>query len=60
MTWAIEDHDGEVVDIAIQRLRDDLQVLSDRAVEVDLPGRRLSDDQLLHIGIGRVQETTFF
>ena len=54
VTRSVEDDDREVVDLASQRLRDDLQVLLHRTVDVDLPFRRRPDDELLHVGIGRV------
>ena len=56
MARTIEDHDGEVVDLAIQRVGDDLQVLLHRPIEVDLALRRCADDELLHVCVRRVEE----
>src|SRR4029077_3747780 len=53
----VEDDDGQVAHVAIERLRDDLEILGDRPVKVDLAASGRTDDELLHIGVGRVQKT---
>jgi len=54
----VEDDDGQVADVAIQRLRDDLKILGDGSVKIDLASRGCTDHELLHVSVGRVQKTT--
>ena len=53
---AVEDHDGEVVDVAVEGKRDAAQVRGHRPGEVDLALRGRSDDELLHVRIRRLEQ----
>ena len=53
----IEHRDDQVVDVAGQRPRDGLQVVGDRRIEIDHVARGRRDDQLLHVEVGRVQQS---
>src|SRR5207237_6120831 len=52
---AVEDDDDEIFDAASEASRDVLQVLFDRRVEADHVLRAWTDDELLHVEIGRVK-----
>ena len=60
MPRPIEDHDREIVDLAVERIGDDLQVLRHRSIEVDLALRRCADDELLHVRVRRMEEAATF
>jgi hypothetical protein len=53
---AVEDHDDQVVDAALESPRDRLEVVLDRRFEVDGALGGGSDDDLLHVAIGRVEQ----
>ena len=53
---AVEDDDGEVVDVALERVGDVAQVLGHRGVEVHLAAGGRADDDLVHVDVGRVQQ----
>ena len=57
VAWPVEDHDREVVDLPVERVGDDLQVLLDRAIEIDLALRGRAHDELFHVRIGRVEQS---
>ena len=54
---AIEHDDDEVLDVTAEAPGDRLQVRLHRRVEVDDVARRRSDDDLVHVAVGRVQQT---
>ena len=56
VTRPIEHHDRQLVDLAAEAAGDGAQVLAHRRVEVDQVLRRRTDDQLLHVEIGRMQQ----
>src|SRR4029453_9506735 len=56
MTLAVEDDHHQVVDVAAEALRDRLQVGLHRGVDVDHLACRRTDDDLVHVAVGSVQE----
>ncbi len=54
---AIEDHHNQVFDVAVEPLRDGLEVVGDRCIKIHrtLAGR--SDDNLFHVQIRSVQQS---
>src|SRR5581483_5218777 len=52
----VEDDDGEVLNLAPERVRHDLEVLGDRPIHVDLALRGRADHELLHVRVGRVEQ----
>ena len=52
----VEHDDDQILDAAAQTAGDGLQVLVHRRVEADVILRARTDDQLLHVEIGRVQQ----
>ncbi len=61
MTWPVESADDDLRRIDALFLRDRRDVLSDRLVEVDDPGRIAGTDrELVHIDVGRVEQAALF
>src|SRR5438105_6624925 len=60
MPFAIEDHDGQLIDVALKRLGDLIQILLHRFLETYEVGRSRADDDLVHVDIGCVEEAPFF
>ena len=52
----LEDADDEVLDVALERLGDVADVLGGAGVDVDRVGGLGPDGDLLHVGVGRVQQ----
>ena len=52
----VEHDDHQVVDLAVERLGERLEVVLHRGVDVDLALGRRPHDELLHVDVGRVQE----
>src|SRR5690606_17493716 len=57
---SVQHHDGQVVDVAGQGVGDVAQVLGYRSVQVDAAGSRGADHDLVHIGVGGVQQSAAF
>ena len=57
MARAVEDHDGQVFNVAREAARDGLEVVFDGRVNVNRAARRRPDDDLVHVDVGRVQES---
>ena len=54
--YAIEHDHDEVLDVPVEAPGDLLQVVRDRRIEIHRVLRLRSDDQLLHVNVGRVQQ----
>src|SRR5204863_9547925 len=57
---AVEHRDGQLMDVAVERLGHALQVLFDGRGEVHRFGGGRPDDDFVHVDVGRVEEAAFF
>src|SRR6185295_4821705 len=53
---AVEDGDGQLVDVALEGFRETVQVLFDGGGEADEIGGGGADDDLVHVDVGSVEE----
>ena len=60
MPRPVEHHHHHVVHAPLQAPGDGLQVVFHRSVQIDSAFRRRTDDDLLHVAVGRVQQATAF
>src|SRR5687768_1646768 len=57
MPRTVETDHRQIVDISAQTSGNILEVVFDSSIDVDGASRRRSDDDLVHVYIGRVQQT---
>ena len=60
MAIAIEHDDRQLIHIPLKRLGHLIQVLGHRVTEIDVVSRRRTDDELVHVNVGRVEQAAFF
>ena len=56
----VEHDDDEILDVALEAAGDRVEVLGHRRVEADGILRARTDDELLHVEVGRMQQTAAF
>ena len=60
MARAVEDHDDEVLHVAIETLGDRFQIVGNRSIQVHRAFAGRADNDLFHIKIRRVQQSALF
>src|SRR4051794_16696107 len=60
MPFAVEDHDGQFIDVALKRLGDLIQILVYGVVQIDVIGGSRADHDFVHVDVRCVEQAAFF
>jgi hypothetical protein len=60
MAVAVEHHDGQLVDVALEGVGDLVEVLLDGGIEIDMLAGGRSDHDLVHVDVGGVEQAALF